>query len=110
MELNEEEVIRNTEKCDQDARRMIRAAKFNTDKEAALRNKIKICNEEALVLELEKGNNLRIFCSKTAFEWVKRFLKTQLANAEEHIINKDREGGIYSESITDKVKWRNMYS
>ena len=110
MELNEEEVIRNTEKCDQDARRMIRAARFNTDKKAALRNKIKICNEEALILELEKGNNLRIFCSKTAFEWVKRFLKTQLANAKEHIINKDREGGIYSESITDKVKWRNMYS
>ena len=107
MELNEEEVIRNTEKCDQDARRMIRAARFNTDKKAALRNKIKICNEEALILELEKGNNLRIFCSKTAFEWVKRFLKT---HKKEHIINKDQEGGIYSESITDKVKWRNMYS
>ena len=45
------------------------------NEEAALRKKIKTCNEEALVLKLEKGNNLRIFCSTAAFEGVREIIK-----------------------------------
>ena len=44
---------------------------FRVNEEAALRKEIKKCNEEALTLKLEKGNNLRIFGSTTAFEGVK---------------------------------------
>ena len=45
-----------------------RTARFNINKEAALKRKIKTSNEEALVPKLEKGNNLRVFCNTTAFE------------------------------------------
>ena len=58
-----------------------RAARFSMNEEAALRKKIKTCHEEALVLKLEKGNNLRIFCSATAFQGVKEIIETQLAKA-----------------------------
>ena len=35
----------------------------------------KTCNEEALVVKLEKGNNLRIFCSTTPFEGVLKIVE-----------------------------------
>lgn len=38
------------------------------NEEATLRKKTKTCNEEALVLKLEKVNNLRIFCGSTSFK------------------------------------------
>ena len=67
-EVNRNEVSRSMEKDEEDIRRMItRTARFNMNGKAALKKKIKTCNEEALVLKLEKGNNLRIFCSATAF-------------------------------------------
>ena len=45
------------------------------NEEAAVRKKIKTCNEEPLLVKLEKGNNLRIFCSTTAFEGVKQIIE-----------------------------------
>ena len=45
------------------------------NEEAALRKKIKTFNEEVLVLKVEKGNNLRIFCSATASEGVKEIIE-----------------------------------
>ena len=42
------------------------------NEETAVRKKIKTCNEDPLVVKLEKRNNLRIFCSKTAFDGVKQ--------------------------------------
>ena len=44
------------------------------NEEAASRKKIKTCNEEAFILKLEKGNNLRIFFSSTGFEGVKQII------------------------------------
>ena len=60
------------------------------NEEAALSKKIKTCNEEALVLKLEKGNNLRIFSSTTAFEEVKEIIENTFGkiNKVEHKINK----------------------
>ena len=52
-----------------------RTARFSMIEEATLRKKIKTCKEEALVLKLEEGNNLRIFCSTIAFEEVKEIIK-----------------------------------
>ena len=67
-EVNRNEVNRNTEKDEEDTRRMLtRTTRFSMNKEAVLREKIKTYNEEALVLKLEKENNLSIFCSTTAF-------------------------------------------
>ena len=83
-----------------------RTARFSMNEEAALRKKIKTCNEEALVLKLEKGNNLRIFCSTTAFEGVKEIIENTVrkSNKVEHLRNEDQGGGIYSESIRVKEK------
>ena len=67
-EVNRNEVNRNTEKDEEDTRRMLtRTTRFSMNEEAVLRKKKKTYNEEVLVLKLEKGNNLSIFCSTTAF-------------------------------------------
>ena len=48
------------------------------NEEAALRKKIKTFNEEALVLKVEKGNNLRKSCSTTASEGVKEIIEKHI--------------------------------
>ena len=82
-EVNANEVDQNIEKDEEYARRM--------NKETALRKKIKTCNEEALVLKLEKGNNLRIFCSTTAFEGMKEIVENTFrkSNKVEDLRNED---------------------
>ena len=76
------------------------------NEEAAVRKKIKTCNEEPLLVKLEKGNNLRIFCSTTAFEGVKQIIENTVSkiNKIEYIRNEDQEGRIYSESIRVREK------
>ena len=75
-EVNRNEVNWNIEKDEEDTRRMIlRTVRFSMNDEVVLKKKIKACNEEALVLKLEKGNNLRIFCSTTAFGGVKEIIE-----------------------------------
>ena len=68
-----------------------RTAKSSMNKEAALRKEIKTCNEEAVVLKVEKGNNL-ICCSTTAFEGVKEIIENtgSKSNKVEHIRNEDQ--------------------
>ena len=57
--VNRKEVSENAEEGYKDSRRMItRTARFNMNKEAGVRKKIKACNEEPLVMKLEKGNNI----------------------------------------------------
>ena len=86
--------------------KITRTARFSMNEEAAVRKKIKTCNEEPLVLKLEKGNNLRIFCSTTAFEGVKQIIENTVSkiNKTEYIRNEDQEGKIYSESIRVREK------
>ena len=83
-----------------------RTARFSMNEEAAVRKKIKTCNEEPLLVKLEKGNNLRIFCSTTAFEGVKQIIENTVSkiNKIEYIRNEDQEGRIYSESIRVREK------
>ena len=74
--VNRTEVSGNSEQNKQDSRRMItRTARFSMNKEAAVRKKINSSNEEPLVVKIEKGNNVRIFCSTTAFQGVKQIIK-----------------------------------
>ena len=71
--VNRKKVTRNSKKSDEGSRRMIkRTVRFCMNEETAVRKKIKTCNEDPLVVKLEKRNNLRIFCSKTAFDGVKQ--------------------------------------
>ena len=59
------------------------------NEEAALRKEIKKCNE---TLKLEKGNNLRIFGSTTAFEGVKQIIENTARKSSkvEHLKNEDQ--------------------
>ena len=105
--VNRKKVSENSEESYEDSRRMItRTARFSMKEEEAVRKKIKACNEEPLVLKLEKGNNLRIFCSTTAFEGVKQIIENTVSkiNKIEYIRNEDQEGKIYSESIRAREK------
>ena len=97
MNENEEVVVNKKEVSEnssyEDSRRMItRTARFSMNEEAAVRKKIKTCNEEPLLVKLEKGNNLRIFCSTTAFEGVKQIIENTVSktNKIEYIRNKDQ--------------------
>ena len=72
-----------------------RTTRFSMNEEVAVRKKIKTCNEKLLVIKLEKGNNLRIFCSTTAFEGVKPIIENMVSKIKlEHIRNEDQEGRI----------------
>ena len=105
-EVNRNEVNRNIEKDEEDTRRMIiRTTRFSMNEEAPLRKKIKTCNEEALVLKLEKGNNLRIFCSITAFEGVKEIIENTVRKSSkvEHLRNED-QGGRYIVKVKESKK------
>ena len=105
--VNRKEVSENTEESQEDSRRMItRTDRLSMNDEAAVRKKIKICNEEPLVVKLEKGNNLRIFFSTTTFEGVKQIIENTVSkiNKIEYIRNEDQEGRIYSESIRVREK------
>ena len=105
--VNRKEVSENTEESQEDSRRMItRTDRLSMNDEAAVRKKIKTCNEEPLVVKLEKGNNLRIFFSTTTFEGVKQIIENTVSkiNKIEYIRNEDQEGRIYSESIRVREK------
>ena len=91
--VNRKEVNENAEKGYKDSRRMItRTASFTMNKEAWVRKKIKACNEEPLVVKPEKGNNIWIFCSTTAFEGVKQIIENTVSktNKIEYKRNKDQ--------------------
>ena len=104
--LNRKEVSENSEESYEDIRVITRTVRFSMNEEAAVRKKIKTCNEEPLLVKLEKGNNLRIFCSTTAFEGVKQIIENTVSkiNKIEYIRNEDQEGRIYSESIRVREK------
>ena len=69
-------------------------------------NKVIQSMKNALVLKLEKGNNLRIFCRTTTFKGVKEIIKNTISKSKkvEHLRNEVQERRIHSESIRVKVK------
>ena len=102
--VNRKEVSENAEEIYEYSRRMItRTSRFSMNEEAAVRKKVKTCNKEPLVVKLEKGNNLRTFCSTTAFEGVKHIIENTV-KLTKYIRDEDQEGKIYSESIRVREK------
>ena len=73
-------------------------------KKTAIKNKIKSCIE----IKMEKGNNLRIFCSITAFENIRKTITATVASNYilEMTENKDISGKVIIETI--KTKERNI--
>ena len=105
--VNIKEVSRNAEESDEDHRRLItRPARFSMNEEVAIRKKIKTCNEQRVVVKLEKGNNLRLFGSTTASEGVKQIIENTVSKINKilHIRNEYQEGRICSESIRVREK------
>ena len=60
-------------------RRSLRSRRVNytiNNKKKTIKKKIKSCREVSLEIKMEKGNNLKIFCSTTAFESRKIIIET----------------------------------
>ena len=58
------------------------------------------------VVKLEEGNDLRIHCSTTAFETVRKLIGSQIEKRStlEDLSNEDLKGNIYSEVVKVKEK------
>ena len=76
------------------------------NEKTAIKMKIKSCREVPLQIKMEKGNNLRIFCSTTAFEnIIKVIIETIASNyALEKTENRDISGKVVIETIKTKEK------
>ena len=60
-------------------RRSLRSRRVNytiNNKKKTIKKKIKSCREVPLEIKMEKGNNLKIFCSTTAFKSRKIIIET----------------------------------
>ena len=79
---------------------------FVLNQTVALTKKIKSCRQETLVVKLEKGNNIRIHCSTTAFETVRKLIWSQIDSSStlEYLSNKDLKWNIYGEQWKLKKK------
>ena len=73
---------------------------------AVIQKKIKSCKDGSLVVKMEKGNNLRICCSTTAFEKIRRQIVRSIQENTnlEHIENEDQKGQVYGEILRVKDK------
>ena len=79
---------------------------FALNEKAAIQKKIKSCKDQSLVVKMEKGNDLRIYCSTTAFEKIRRHIVRSIQENTilEHIENEDQKGQVYSEILRVKDK------
>ena len=58
-----------------------RRVNYAINEKTAIKKKIKSCNREVpLEIKMEKGNNLRIFCSTTAFENIRKIIIETVAS------------------------------
>ena len=57
-------------------KRSLRSRKVNytINEKTAIKKKIKPCREVPLQIKMERGNNLRIFCSTAAFENIRKII------------------------------------
>ena len=73
----------------------------------AIKKKIKSCREVPLEIKIEKGNKLRIFCSTTAFENIRKIIIETVASnyVLEMTENREISGKVVIQNI--KTKERN---
>ena len=99
----------NTDKEDNaENGRCLRSTRVNytINERTTIKKKIKSCQEVPLQMKMGKGNNLRIFCSTTAFENIRKIiLETIVSNyALEKTENRDTSGKFVIETIKTKEK------
>ena len=80
---------------------------YTINEKTIIEKKIKSCREVPLEIKMEKGNNLRIFCSTTAFENIRKIIIETVASnyVLEMTENKDISERVIIETI--KTKERN---
>ena len=98
--MNEERVQISTEEAKSKEKQLDLKTKvtskhgsFTLNEKAAIQKKIKSCKDQSLVVKMEKENNLRIYCSTTAFEKIRRQIvrSIQEKTSLEHIENEDQK-------------------
>ena len=79
---------------------------YTINEKTAIKKKIKSCRDVLLQIKMEKGNNLRIFCSTTAFEDIRKIIiETTASNyVLEKTENRDISGKVVIETIKAKEK------
>ena len=83
-----------------------RRVNYTINEKASIKKKIKSCGEVPLQIKMEKGNNLRIFCSTTTFENIRQTnIETISSNyALEKTDNRDISDKVVIETIKTKEK------
>ena len=107
MQISTEEAESKEKQHDLKTKVTSKHGNFTLNEKAAIqKKKIKSCKDESLVVKMEKGNNLRIYCSTTAFEKVRRHIVRSIQENTnlEHIENEDQKGQVYSEILRVKDK------
>ena len=91
-----------------DEGRSLRSRRVNyiINEKTPIKKKIKSCREAPLQIKIEKGNNLRIFCSTTVFENIRKIIIETIASnyALEKAENRDISEKVVIETI--KLKRR----
>ena len=79
---------------------------YTINEKTAIKKKIKSCRDVLLQIKMEKGNNLRIFCSTTAFEDIRKIIIETIASnyVLEKTENWDISGKVVIETIKAKEK------
>ena len=69
---------------------------FTLNEKATIQKTIKSCKDQPLVVNMENANNLRIYCSKTAFEKSRRQIVRSVQDNTnlEHLENEDQKGQV----------------
>ena len=86
-----------------------RRVNYAINEKTAIKKKIKSCREVPLEIKMEKGNNLRIICSTTAFENIRKIIIETVASnyVLEMTENKDISERVIIETIKTKERERN---
>ena len=75
---------------------------YTINKKTAIKKKIKPCREAPLEIKVEKGNNLRIFCSKTAFENIRKTIVETVAS--NYVLEKTESRDILGKVVIEAIK------
>ena len=83
-----------------------RRVNYTINEKPATNKKIKSCRKVPLQIKIEKGNNLRIFCSTATFENTRKIIIETIASnyALEKTENRDISRKVITETIKSKEK------
>ena len=72
MEISSKEANSKAKQHDVKTKVTSKHGNFSLNENTAIQEKIKSCRDQSLVVKMEKGNNLMIYCSTTAFKKIRK--------------------------------------